>query len=117
MITSKGTVIDESLDISPELYLFSRYIEGDKSDAIFGVEGIGPKRAQALAKEYESLDALLDALPLKGRAKYIHNLNDSADLLKKNEKMINLKQYNKEAILAGKDGEEVWKELENYVNS
>lgn len=108
--------LDETMDISPELYLFSRYIEGDKSDAIFGVEGIGPKRAQALSKEYKTLEALLEALPLKGRSKYIHNLNDSTDLLQKNEQMINLKRYNKDAILAGKDGEEVWKELQNYVN-
>lgn len=109
--------LDETLEISPDLYLFSRYIEGDKSDAIFGVEGIGPKRAQSLAKEYETLDNLINALPIKGRSKYIHNLNDSSELLKKNERMINLKRYNKDAILAGKDGEEVWKELQNYVNS
>ena len=108
--------LDETFDISPELYLFSRYIEGDKSDAIFGVEGIGPKRAQALAKEYKTLDALIAALPIKGRSKYILNLNDSEELLKKNERMINLKRYNKDAVLAGKDGEDVWKELQNYVN-
>jgi hypothetical protein len=69
-----------------------------------------------LSKEYKTLEALLEALPLKGRSKYIHNLNDSTDLLQKNEQMINLKRYNKDAILAGKDGEEVWKELQNYVN-
>ena len=40
-----------------------------------GIEGIGPKRAQALAREYKTLDNLLEALPIKGRAKYIQNLN------------------------------------------
>lgn len=109
--------LDETMEISPELYLFSRYIEGDKSDAIFGVEGIGPKRAQALAKEHQTLENLLEALPIKGRSKYILNLNDSAELLQKNERMINLKKYNKDAILAGKNGEDVWEELKNYVKS
>jgi len=109
--------LDDTLEITPELYLFSRYIEGDKSDAIFGVEGIGPKRAQALAKQYETLNALIESLPIKGKSQYIHNLNESSELLQKNERMINLKRYNKDAILAGKDGEEVWKELQNYVNS
>ena len=64
----------EDMNISPELYLLSRYIEGDKSDNILGIEGIGPKRAQALAKEYETY-LTYEALPIKGRAKYIQNLN------------------------------------------
>ena len=78
----------EDLEITPELYLLSRIIEGDKSDNIIGVEGIGPKRAQALAKEHKTFESLLKALPIKGRAKYIQNLNASKDLLIKNEKMI-----------------------------
>ena len=32
-----------------------------------------------------------------------------------NEKMINLKKYNKNAILAGKEGIDVWKGLNEYV--
>ena len=43
------------MEISLDLYLLSRIIEGDKSDNIIGVEGIGPKRAQALAKQYKFL--------------------------------------------------------------
>jgi 5'-3' exonuclease len=68
----------ETYSLKPEEYLFSRILEGDKSDNILGVEGIGPKRAQQLAKEYTTLDKLLKALPLKGKAKYISNLNDVA---------------------------------------
>ena len=80
------TTLQEEMEISPDLYLLSRIIEGDKSDNILGVEGIGPKRAQALAKQYKSFDSLLEALPIKGRAKYIQNLNASKDLLIRNEK-------------------------------
>tara|TARA_R110002020_G_scaffold29767_9_gene93988 strand:- start:3157 stop:4017 length:861 start_codon:yes stop_codon:yes gene_type:complete len=105
----------ESFEITPQEFLLSRYIEGDKSDAIIGVSGIGPKRAQTLAKTYKDFSALLDALPVKGKSQYIRNLNDSKTLLKRNEKMINLSKYNKDAIIAGKDGEEVWKGLNKYV--
>ena len=97
----------EDLELNPSLYLLSRIIEGDKSDNILGVEGIGPKRAQALAKQYKNLHNLLEALPVKGRAKYIQNLNVSKDLLIRNEKMINLKRYNEEALDAAKEPEVV----------
>jgi 5'-3' exonuclease len=103
----------EDLEITPDLYLLSRIIEGDKSDNIIGVEGIGPKRAQALAKEYKTFDDLLQALPIKGRAKYIQNLNASKDLLIKNEKMISLKAYNEAALNASKEPELVYDKLES----
>jgi len=103
----------EDLEITPDLYLLSRIIEGDKSDNIIGVEGIGPKRAQALAKEYKTFDDLLQALPIKGRAKYIQNLNASKDLLIKNEKMISLKAYNEAALNASKEPELVHDKLES----
>ena len=98
--------LQESLEISPSEFMLSRIIEGDKGDNIIGIEGIGPKRAQALAREYKTLDKLLKALPIKGRAKYIQNLNAGASTLINNEKLINLKRYNNEALLAAKDGEE-----------
>ena len=103
--------LQEEMEISPDLYLLSRIIEADKSDNIIGVEGIGPKRAQALAKQYKSFDSLLEALPIKGRAKYIQNLNMSRDLLIKNEKMISLKAYNQDALDAAKEPEEVHEKL------
>ena len=99
------TTMQEEMEITPDLYLLSRIIEGDKSDNIIGVEGIGPKRAQGLAKEYKTFDALIQALPVKGRAKYIQNLNASKDLLIKNEKMISLKAYNEQALDAAKEPE------------
>lgn len=94
--------LSETLNITPSEFMLSRIIEGDTGDNIMGIEGIGPKRAQTLAREYKTLDALLSALPIKGRAKYIQNLNAGADTLIKNEKLINLKRYNEQAITAGK---------------
>ncbi len=107
--------LQNNFEITPTEYLLSRYIEGDKSDAIIGVQGIGPKRAQELAKKYKNLSELIKALPVKGKSKYIQNLNQSKKLLERNEQMINLIKYNKNAIIAGKDGEEVWKGLNKYV--
>ena len=108
-----NTSMHEDMNISPELYLLSRYIEGDKSDNILGIEGIGPKRAQALAKEYETLPNLLEALPIKGRAKYIQNLNAGKETLIRNEKLINLRRYCNEAICAGKYGDEPLEKLKS----
>ncbi len=104
-------ILKENFDVSPDEYMLSRIIEGDKSDNIYGVEGIGPKRAQGLAREYKTLDALVDAFPIKGRAKYIQNLNASKELLYRNEKLINLKSYNLEAITSGKYGDEPLNDL------
>lgn len=104
--------LKDDLEITPSEYMLSRIIEGDKSDNIIGIEGIGPKRAQTLAREYKTLDSLLEALPIKGRSKYITNLNAGADTLVRNEKLINLKKYCVEAITAGKQGEEPLAELQ-----
>ena len=103
----------EDFEVSPSEYMLSRIIEGDKSDNILGIEGIGPKRAQALAREYKTLDNLLEALPIKGRAKYIQNLNAGHEQLIRNEKLINLKKYCVDAITAGKQGEEPVEQLKN----
>jgi len=109
--------LKENFDLSPDEYLLSRIIEGDKSDNIMGVEGIGPKRAQGLAKEHKTFETLLKSLPVKGRAKYIQNLNASRDVLERNEKLINLKKYNKDAIISGKYGEENLDELNSSYST
>lgn len=106
----------ETYNLKPEEYLFSRILEGDKSDNILGVEGIGPKRAQQLAKEYKTLDNLLTSLPLKGKSKYISNLNASKEKLLINEQLISLKKYNQKVIDYAKDGKEVWDVLCELVS-
>ena len=98
--------LEDDYEITPSQYMLSRIIEGDKSDNILGIEGIGPKRAQTLAKEYNTLNNLLEALPIKGRSKYIQNLNAGKEQLIRNDKLINLKEYCVDAICAGKEGNE-----------
>ena len=91
----------EDYGTTPYEYMLSRIIEGDKSDNILGIEGIGPKRAQGLAKDHKEFNKLLESLPIKGRSKYIQNLNAGRDILLRNEKLINLKKYCEDAILSG----------------
>jgi DNA polymerase-1 len=92
--------------MNPMEFLLSRIIQGDKSDNIPGIEGIGEKRAAALVKQYGTFDNLMESLPVKpDKAKYIKNLNDGKDILSINEKLMGLLKYNQEAIKQGdKDG-------------
>jgi 5'-3' exonuclease len=98
--------LQDELALTPSEFMLSRIIEGDKGDNIIGIEGIGPKRAQALAKEYKTLDKLLEALPIKSKSQYITNLNAGRERLIRNETLINLKRYHQTAINAGKEGDD-----------
>jgi 5'-3' exonuclease len=98
--------LQDELALTPSEFMLSRIIEGDKGDNIIGIEGIGPKRAQALAKEYKTLDKLLSALPIKSKSQYITNLNAGRERLIRNETLINLKRYHQTAINAGKEGDD-----------
>lgn len=94
----------EKLEVSPQEYMLSRIISGDDGDNVIGVDGIGEKRACALAQKYKTLDELLKALPIKGsKSQYMKNLNASAEMLIRNEKLINLIKYNEQAIVSGKN--------------
>lgn len=107
---TKDSLFEET-GLTPEEYMMSRIIEGDKGDNIIGIEGIGPKRAQGLVKEYKTLDNLLSKLPIKGKSKYITNLNAGADTLRINKKLIALKENNLIAIEAANDSESILSEL------
>lgn len=98
--------LQDELELTPSEFMLSRIIEGDKGDNIVGIEGIGPKRAQALAREYKTLDKLLTALPIKSKSQYITNLNAGRERLIRNETLINLKRYHQTAIEAGKEGDD-----------
>lgn len=108
--------LQEKLQVTPKEYMISRIISGDDGDNIIGIEGIGEKRATALAREHKTFSGLLEALPIKGRSKYIQNLNQGREILIRNEKLINLVKYNEEAILSGK-GEEITLEELNAITT
>lgn len=98
--------LNDKFEMTPSEFLLSRIIQGDKSDNIPGIEGIGEKRAATLVKQYGTFENLMENLPVKpDKSKYIKNLNSGTDILKINEKLMGLLKYNQEALKAGdKDG-------------
>lgn len=102
---------------TPNEYLLAKIIQGDPGDNIPGVEGIGPKRSEALAREFKTFPDLMLALPIRRSSQYIKNLNNSKEKLILNEKLISLKKYNEIAIKAGKEGEVYWKKLNEAIKS
>lgn len=94
---TKDTLFEDS-ELTPEQFMHSRIIEGDKSDGILGIEGIGQKRSHSLIKEYGTVDNLISALPLKGKAKYIQNLNNGKQILELNKQLMDIRSHLEEAI-------------------
>lgn len=98
------STLQETLGVTPQEYMLSRVLSGDSGDNVIGIDGIGEKRACALAKKYKILDELLKALPIKSaKSQYLKNLNAGAETLIRNEKLINLIRYNEQAIVSGKN--------------
>ena len=52
--------LKEKFDIAPEVYVDFKSLVGDAADNIKGAQGIGPKTASALLKQYGSLRGILD---------------------------------------------------------
>jgi len=82
----------------PSEYIMMKCLQGDLSDGIRGVEGIGVKRAYSIIRGYDSLLDLVDALPLPGKQKFIQNLNDSEEILMRNLELMDLKTFSAEII-------------------
>jgi len=106
----------EDHNLTPKEFLYTRMIEGDKSDGILGIEGIGPKRSKALIEEYKNIDKLLNALPLAGRAKYIKNLNAGKDIININKQLMDLKSYINEVLSMGENPDVVLEVLTKAIN-
>lgn len=116
------TTLETDTRLTPELYLLSKIIRGDNkgksSDNIPGIDGIGDIRGADIALKYKTLENLISSLPIKGsKSQYIKNLNAGTEILLRNEKLINLKKYNYEAITAGADGAQILQKLEDRLNA
>lgn len=69
LIPSKGEIIEydkekvyEKLGVYPSQVIDYKALSGDTSDNIPGIKGIGPKTAQALLSEYQTLDGIYENL-------------------------------------------------------
>lgn len=79
-------------------YISIKCLMGDSGDNVLGVEGIGPKRAQALVEQYGTTWDIIASIPLNGKYKYIQALNESKDRLELNYKLMDLVTHCEEAV-------------------
>lgn len=100
-VTRKEVTINnwnDHYDFEPEDYISIKCLTGDTGDNVFGVPGIGPKRAQSLVSEYGSTWDIIASLPIAGKYKYIQELNQCKDLLMLNYQLMDLVTHCEEAI-------------------
>jgi 5'-3' exonuclease len=112
-VTRKETRFDNwntHYDCTPDEYISIKCLMGDSGDNIKGIEGVGPKRAVELVKEYGSALDIAAALPIESKYKYIQSLNKSKDKILLNYQLMDLVTYCSEAI-----GEENCKTIDNVL--
>ena len=100
-VTRKEVTIDnwnDHYNVTPEEYISFKCLTGDKGDNVPGINGIGPKRAEGLIKDYGDAMTIYDNIPLSGSYKYIQELNANAEVLLKNYELMDLVTYCDEAI-------------------
>ena len=100
-ITRKEITLDNwhtHYDYSVEEHISIKCLNGDSGDGIKGVEGVGPKRAIELVKQYGSAIDIVASLPIESKYKYIQSLNKSGDLILRNYQLMDLLSFCKEAI-------------------
>ncbi len=100
-VTRKEVTIDnwsEHYNVSPEEYISFKCLTGDKGDNVPGINGIGPKRAEGLIRDYGDAMTIYDNIPLSGSYKYIQELNANAEVLLKNYELMDLVTYCDDAI-------------------
>ena len=100
-VTRKEVTVDnwnDHYDFNPEDYISIKCLTGDTGDNVFGVPGIGPKRAVGLVNEYGSTYDIIASIPLSGKYKYIQALNECKDTLALNYKLMDLVTFCEEAI-------------------
>jgi DNA polymerase-1 len=98
----------------PEDYISIKCLMGDSGDNVLGVEGIGPKRAQALVEQYGTTWDIIASIPLNGKYKYIQALNESRDKLELNYKLMDLVTHCEEAV-GTQNCQEINTILANYL--
>ena len=89
---------NEHYDCEPEQYISIKCLMGDSGDNVKGVEGIGPKRAAELVREFGSALDIVASLPIASKYKYIQSLNKNADTIMLNYQLMDLVTFCEDAI-------------------
>lgn len=101
-VTRKEITVDnwnEHYDYDVDDHISIKCLTGDSGDNIPGVQGIGPKKALALVREYGSTYDIIASMPIHSKYKYIANLNEfGADNLLLNYKLMDLVTHCAEAL-------------------
>lgn len=95
--TIGGFYDDHGCD-TPEQFTSVKAIMGDPGDSVYGVAGIGAKRAYNLVRQYGDALDIADMLPISGTQKYILALNESEEKLRLNVQLVDLRNFHQEAI-------------------
>ena len=98
----------EEYDIHPENFLMYRMVDGDKSDNIPGIKGIGLK---TLIKLYPEIST--EPVSLKELVSRDNRLSDNLDILKRNFELMDLK----EIIISGNAKQKVLDFVDRKPNS
>lgn len=115
-VTRKETTIDNwntHYDCDPVDYISIKCLNGDTGDNIKGVEGVGPKRALDLVKEYGSAFDIAAAIPIQSKYKYIQSLNQCRDRILLNYQLMDLLTYCDEAL--GSNTDNINSVLQEYL--
>ncbi len=94
--TRKETTLsnwDTQYPYPQEEHISIKVLQGDKSDDIPGVDGIGEKRAATLLKQYGSAYDVYTNLPIQDSKVYIQNLNKFGDQILTNYELMDLETY------------------------
>lgn len=84
--------------VPPKDYISYKVLVGDTGDNIPGIDGIGPKKAQALIEQYGSALDVYDACPIDSKYKYIQKLNEQRERIPLNYELMDLLTFCEEAI-------------------
>lgn len=95
-------------------YISIKCLQGDAGDSVKGVDGIGPKRAEALVRQYGSAWDLYESLPIDSKYVYMKKLNESKELIPLNYKLMDLKTFCEDAI--GEHLPDLQNKLDGYIN-
>ena len=100
-------------DCTQEEYISIKCLMGDTGDNVFGVEGIGPKRALQLVQEYGSALDIVASLPIASKLKYVQALNKSGDRIMLNYQLMDLVTFCRDAL--GENTATIDNILQDYI--
>lgn len=85
---------------SPRQFITAKALAGDNSDNITGLERVGMKTALKYLRKYDTdnYEELRERIPKNTKSKIEQRILDGQEIINRNEKLVNLLDYNDEII-------------------